>query len=117
LFGQTHRGGCNFWKWEDVYEDNLKKIGEICQDQDNASSSMNQISGRSKKGKMEIVTGGKIKNERPLMEIVLLLKLVIFYLGVIVCLMLVVVCKQCVVGLVWYSLCVLLLLLNMTDYE
>jgi hypothetical protein len=72
----------------------LKKIGEICQDQANASSSMNQISGRRKKGKMEIVTGGNIQIERLLMEIVLLLKLVIFCLGVIVCLMLVVVCKQ-----------------------
>jgi hypothetical protein len=55
---------------------------------------MNQISGRSKKGKMEIVIGGNIQIERLLMEIVLLLKLVIICLGVIVCLMLVVVCKQ-----------------------
>jgi hypothetical protein len=94
LFGQTHKDGCNFWKWEDVYEDNLKKIGEICQDQANASSSMNHIFGRSKKGKMESVTGGNIQIERLVMDIVLLLKLVIFCLGVIVCLMLVVVCKQ-----------------------
>jgi hypothetical protein len=90
---QTHKGGCNFWKWEEVYEDDLNKNGEIGQEQAEASSSMNHVSIIGKKMKKKI-DGGSIAIERLLMEIVLLLKVVIFGLGVMLCLMLMLVCKQ-----------------------
>jgi hypothetical protein len=94
---QTHKGGCNFWKWEEVYEEDLKKNGEIGQEQAEASSSMNQVSSIGKKMKEKKIDGGSITIERLLMEIVLLLKVVIFGLGVMLCLMLMLVCKQLLV--------------------
>jgi hypothetical protein len=91
---QTHKGGCNFWKWEEVYEDDLNKNGEIGQEQAEASSSMNHVSSIGKKMKEKKIDGGSIAIERLLMEIVFLLKVVIFRLGVMLFLMLMLVCKQ-----------------------
>jgi hypothetical protein len=92
---QPYEGGCNFWKWENIYEDYLFSIGQIVLDQSEASSSINKMQERMKKG-ANITSVYKANSEidRHLMEIVWLLKVVICCLGILVLVMVVCVCRK-----------------------